>query len=152
MGIRDEIIDLPSVQIDSEWYRMSLQIWHDGTKYAGRVWFDGAGTSQGGIPARRLFHGAAKEDVIRRVAELSDDDLRAQLRHALIDRRRYLPLRSAVDELLNTIRRLNQVAVDWRTGAADAVEAEREMERIEERLHDVVGRLRQVAGVEEFEQ
>lgn len=149
MGIRDEIIDLPATQVGTQTYDTSLQIWHDGTKYAGRLWFVGAGTGEGGMPGRRLFYGLTREEVIERVEELSPDDLRGQFRHAMTDRRRYLPLRGATDEILHNIRLLNQVAAQARTGSAPAEQAEREMAQIEERLHDLVSRLRDVAGIEE---
>jgi hypothetical protein len=44
---------------------------------------------------------------------------------------------------------MNQVAVEWRTGAADDAVASREIGRIEERLHEIVNSLRAVAGIEE---
>jgi hypothetical protein len=148
MSIRDEIIEFPAMNIDGQWYDVSVQIWHDGTKYAGRVWFAGAGTGEGGMPGRRLFYGATRDEALQRVRELSPGELRGQLRHALEDRRRYLPLRGVTDEILHNIRLLNQIAVEWRAGAADPEPAEGEMRRIEERLHELVGGLRSVAGVE----
>ena len=148
MSIRDEIVDFPAMNIDGLWYDVSVQLWHDGTKYAGRVWFSGAGTGEGGMPGRRLFYGATREEVLDRVRELSEPELRGQFRHAMEDRRRYHPLRAMTDEILHNIRLLNQVAVEWRTGLVDVDPSEREMHRIEDRLHELVSGLRGVAGVE----
>jgi len=150
MGIRDEIIELPAIAIDEQWYEVSVQLWHDGTKYAGRLWFEGPGTGEGGMPGRRLFYGGTPDELLERVQELTQDELRAQFRHAMVDRRRYLPLRAATDEILRNIRQLNQVAVEWRTGAADAQQCEQEMDRIEEQLRELVASLRTLAGLEEF--
>ncbi len=150
MGIRDEIIELPAVQVDAQWYDTSLQIWHDGTKYAGRLWFMGAGTGEGGMPGRRLFYGLTRDEVVERVRELSNEELRGQFRHAMTDRRRYMPLRMATDEILHQIRQLNHIAVQWRLGSAPAEQAEQEMDAIEARLHAIVDRLREVAGVEDL--
>jgi hypothetical protein len=148
MSIRDEIVDLPALSIDGQWYDVSVQLWHDGTKYAGRVWFTGAGTGEGGMPARRLFYGATRQDVLERVRELSALDMQGQFRYAMQDRRRYLPLRARTDEILHNIRLLNQIAVEWRSGATDQAQAESQMARIEARLHELVSGLRSVAGVE----
>lgn len=149
MTVRDEIVELPSIQIDAQWYELTLQFWHDGTKYAGRLWFNGAGTGEGGMPGRRLYYGGTRDELIEVVEGLPPEEIRNQFRAAMTDRRRYLPLRAATDELLYNIRMLNQVAVEWRTGAADDAAATREMARIEERLHEIVSSLRTVAGIEE---
>ncbi|HEU4564373.1 MAG TPA: hypothetical protein VFS05_06990 [Gemmatimonadaceae bacterium] len=148
MSIRDEIVDVPAMNIDGLWYDVSVQLWHDGTKYAGRVWFSGAGTGEGGMPGRRLFYGATRDEVLERVRELTEQDMRGQFRSAMVDRRRYLPLRALTDEILHNIRLLNRVAVEWRTGMAAPEPAEAEMRHIEERLHELVNGLRAVAGVE----
>ena len=148
MSIRDEIVEFPAMNIDGQWYDVSVQLWHDGTKYAGRVWFAGAGTGEGGMPGRRLFYGATREEVLQRVREMEPAELKGQFRHAMEDRRRYLPLRAVVDELLHNVRLLNQVAVEWRTGMTPPDPAEQEMQRIEDRLHELVNGLRSVAGLE----
>ncbi|MEJ7810373.1 MAG: hypothetical protein WKG32_08160 [Gemmatimonadaceae bacterium] len=149
MGIRDEIVDLPAMQVGDEWYEVSLQLWHDGTKYAGRLWFAGAGMGEGGMPGRRLFYGSTREDVIDRVGELGAEAQRGQFRHAMVDRRRYLLLRAATDEILNRVRELNAVAVAWRTGVREPEDAERAMDGIESQLHELVDGLREVAGIED---
>jgi hypothetical protein len=149
MTVRDEIVELPPIQIDAQWYDMTLQFWHDGTKFAGRLWFNGAGTGEGGMPGRRLYYGATKDELVEVVQGLGEEEIRNQFRAAMTDRRRYLPLRAATEELLYNVRMLNQVAVEWRTGAADDAVSQREMARIEERLHEIVNSLRAVAGIEE---
>jgi hypothetical protein len=148
MSIRDEIVEFPAMNIDGQWYDVSVQLWHDGTKYAGRVWFAGAGTGEGGMPGRRLFYGPTRDEVLERVRELSDAALTAQFRSAMIDRRRYLQLRALTDEILHQIRLFNSVAVAWRSGTTAAGAAEDEMQRLEDRLHELVNGIRGVAGLE----
>lgn len=148
MSIRDEIIDLPATNIDGHFYDVTVQLWHDGTKYAGRVWFAGQGTGEGGMPGRRLFYGATRDEVLERVREMPEQDLKGQFRSAMIDRRRYLQLRALTDDILHNIRVFNQVAVEWRTGLSAPEAAEAEMTRLEERLHDLVNGIRAVAGLE----
>ena len=150
MAIRDEVVDLPAMQIDNQWYQVWVQIWHDGTKFAGRLWFTGPGTGDGAMPGRRLFYGTTREELLGRVEELGDEQMRGQFRHAMVDRRRYLPLRAVTEEILHNIRMINQVAVEWRSGNTPAEHAEREMDHIEERLRELVASLRTVAGVEEI--
>ncbi|MDQ3696714.1 MAG: hypothetical protein M3373_01625 [Gemmatimonadota bacterium] len=147
MSVRDEIIELPAVTIGGQLYNVSVQLWHDGTKYAGRVWFAGPGTGDGGMPGRRLFYGPTRDEVLARVRELTEAELRGQLRYALEDRRRYRALRALTDEVLHNIRLLNQVAVEMRTGVTDTEPAESEMQRIVQRLHELVDGLPDVAGV-----
>ena len=149
MTVRDEIVELPPIQIDAQWYDMTLQFWHDGTKFAGRLWFNGAGTGEGGMPGRRLYYGGTRDELVEVVEALGEEEIRNQFRAAMTDRRRYLPLRAATEELLYNVRMLNQVAVEWRTGASDDTVSQREMARIEERLHEIVNSLRAVAGIEE---
>lgn len=146
--VRDEILELPAVQIDQQWYDVSLQTWHDGTRYAGRLWFEGAGTERDGMPGRRLFSGSSRDEVIDRVQEMSPDEMRGQFRHAMTDRRRYLPLRALIDEMLQNVRNYNLLAVELRTGATEPKSARAELDSIQARLHELVDGMQKVAGVE----
>lgn len=150
MGTRDEIVELPSMQVDNRWFEVALQIWHDGTRYGGRLWFTAVGAEADPIPGRRLFIGNTREELIGRVHELTADDTRAQFRHAMIDRRRYLPLRATTEEILHNIRQINNTAIALRNGTMSDQIAAYEMDLYEEKLHDLVSKLREVAGIEEL--
>jgi len=148
--VRDEILELPAIQIDQQWYDVSLQTWHDGTKFAGRLWFEGPGTERGGMPGRRLFSGANRDELIDRVQEIPPEEMSGQFRHAMTDRRRYMPLRGVIDELLHNVRIYNQVAVDIRTGATESEPGEEELLVVKQRMLELVDGMRKVAGIEDL--
>ena len=62
--------------------------------------------------------------------------------------RRYHALRRLTVDVLGKIRRLNRLAIAMRAGLMDTEEAAREIAAAEADLHDLVDRLRDVAGVE----
>jgi hypothetical protein len=52
------------------------------------------------------------------------------------------------EEVLAKIRYLNQVALSMRAGLLDMEGAAQEIDLTEKQLHDLIGKLREVAGVE----
>lgn len=63
-----------------------------------------------------------------------------------VHKRRFVRLRSQVQQLLDEIRRLNWMAVDAERGFRSREKALREMDRIEERLKDLIAEIRTTAG------
>ena len=63
--------------------------------------------------------------------------------------RRFHALRRVTTDVLAKIRRLNRLAIAMRAGLMDTEEAAREIAAAEADLHDLVDRLRDVAGVED---
>ena len=59
------------------------------------------------------------------------------------------PLRATTGELLRNVRYLNQVAVSMRAGLIDMEGAAQEIDFTEHELHEIITRLRDVAGVED---
>ncbi|MGI9076619.1 MAG: hypothetical protein ACR2G6_04690 [Gemmatimonadaceae bacterium] len=148
--VRDQILELAALQVDQQLYDVSLQTWHDGTGFAGRLWFDGPGTERGGIPGRRLFSGASRDELIDRVQEVSVEEMTGQFRHAMIDRRRYLPLRRLINDLLHNVRLYNQVAIDIRMGTKESEPGEAELLVVQKQMLELVGGMRKVAGMEDL--
>ncbi|MCA9738178.1 MAG: hypothetical protein R3E98_07250 [Gemmatimonadota bacterium] len=62
--------------------------------------------------------------------------------------RRFRRLRTLTQVFLEEVRRLNWLGVDARRGGHLALQAEREMQAIETRLHELIGQIRTAAGVE----
>ena len=80
---------------------------------------------------------------------LRPEDLVRRYHRALAEKRRFLGLRRTTEEILSKIRYLNQVSVSMRAGLLDVDGAAQEIEVTEKQLHELVGQLRGVAGVEE---
>lgn len=63
-----------------------------------------------------------------------------------VHKRRFVRLRSQVQQLLDEIRRLNWMAVDAERGFRSREKALSEMDRIEERLKELIAEIRSTAG------
>ena len=61
-------------------------------------------------------------------------------------RRRYLRLRSAVDQFLEEVRRLNWAASGAQRGFRSKEDANRDLEAVEQRMHELIGKIRASAG------
>ena len=61
-------------------------------------------------------------------------------------KRRYLKLRAKVKMMIDEITRLHWTIVDGRRGLRPASEVQKEADQIEERLHKMIGELRESAG------
>ncbi len=61
-------------------------------------------------------------------------------------RRQFLKLRGVVDEFIDEVRRLNWAADGAKRGFRNKAEASRDMDACENRLHQIVGRIRKSAG------
>jgi hypothetical protein len=144
-----EEVHVTTVVVDSHRYDVSVEITHDGIEYRGRLrftdeaWADDDGVADfGSLPGRRI------DEVVAYAQSLSDEELVQRFRRAVVDKRRYLGLRRMTEEVLGGIRHLNKVATSMRAGLLDIEEAAAEIDETEQQLHQLVGKLRHVAGVE----
>ena len=80
----------------------------------------------------------AKDGDVRAIRELPEQ----------IKQRRYPRMREQVKLLLVEVRRLNWMAVDGHRGFRNHDEAVAEMDAIEGRMKDLVGKIRDEAGIE----
>lgn len=64
--------------------------------------------------------------------------------------RRFIRLRSYVEQFLEQVRHLHRLAVDADRGVRDRASADEEMDEIEQRLLTLVRDIRSAAGVEEY--
>lgn len=79
-------------------------------------------------------------------ARLATRDLLERLKAERTHRRRFVRLRTHVQQLLNEVRRLNWLAVDADRGFRSKEAATEEMDAIEGRLRDLVAAIREAAG------
>jgi hypothetical protein len=126
---------------------VSCRIAFDGIEYVGRLWFADERLSES-VPDRGALPGRTRDEVIALAHRLTPTELTLRYRRALSERRRFIDLRRATDEVLSKIRYLNQVVISMKAGLLDAEGAAQEIELTERQLHDLVTKLRFTAGVE----
>lgn len=137
------------VEVAGRTYVTTCRITWDGVEYVGRLWFIDEAGVDGGFPDRGAIPGRSPEEVQEFVSKLTPDDVVRRLKRAQAEKRRFHALRRATDEMLVKIRYLNQVAVAVRAGLLDADGASAELDLTEQQLHEIIGRLRELAGTEQ---
>lgn len=151
MANRDEG-DQPHVatlEVEGVTYNVTLRIIFDGVEYVGRLWFASDEWDEVGMPDRGGITGRTREEVVEAAKQLTPENIRLRYRRASAEKRRFLGLRRATEEILTKIRYLNQVAVSMRAGLLDVEGAAQEIGLTERQLHDLIDHLRAHAGVEE---
>ena len=151
MGIFDDTAQphLGTIDVDGTRFNVSCHIAFDGVEYVGRLWFADEAWEDAGFPDRGALPGRTKEDVMKMAQRLRPEDLARRYQRALAEKRRYIGLRRTTEDILTKIRYLNQVSVSMRAGLLDVEGAAQEIEQTEKQLHELIGVLRGVAGVED---
>lgn len=129
--------------------QVSVRVMFDGIEFDGRLWFADEAWDDVGIPDRGVIPGATREEVVAAALRIPPAQLVARYRRAQSEKRRFSNLRKATVEVLAKIRYLNQVSISMRAGLLDVDGAAREIEATEQQLHELVDRLRNLAGVED---
>ncbi len=137
-----------TVEVDGKRYNVSIRIAYDGIEYVGRLWFSDEEWDDVGTPDRGGFPGRTRDEVVNAAKRLTKDDFLLRYRRAAAEKRRFLGLRRATEDILAKIRYLNQVAVSMRAGLLDVEGAAQEIGMTERQLHDLIDELRSHAGVE----
>lgn len=147
----DELVQpqIATINIGGQRFAVSVLVSYDGIEYIGRLWFAEEEWEDAGIPDRGVIPGRSKEEVLTAARRLSGEELVARYKRAAANKRRYLALRSVTDEFLRKVRYLNQVAISMRAGLIDLDGAAQEIDVTEHQLHELIRRLREVAGVED---
>jgi hypothetical protein len=143
-----EMPHIAVIDVDGRRYNVALRIEHDGVEFVGRLWFsDESWDDDDGMVDQGVLPGKTAESVIAHAQSLGERELVARYRRALAQRRRFHALRKLTVEVLENIRHLNALATSMRAGLVDMEEAASEIDLTEDRLHDLIDRLRPVAGV-----
>jgi hypothetical protein len=146
---RFEMPHIATIDVDGQKYNVALRIEHDGIEFVGRLWFaDEAWADDDGIVDQGVLPGRSADVVIGTAQTLGERELVQRYRRALAQKRRYYALRRLTVEVLDNIRHLNALATSMRAGLVDMSEAASEIDLTEDRLHELIDRLRNVAGVE----
>lgn len=143
---------IASINVDGRAIEVSVLVSYDGVEYVGRLWFAEEADTNDAVPDRGSLSARSKQEVEAVARGLTESELTARYRRAMANRRRYLALRAMTVEMLRHVRYMNQVAVSMRAGLIDTEGATQEIDFAEHELHEIVARLRDVAGVEEGEE
>ena len=150
MPLRDDIVQphIATIEYQGQRLGVSCRIEFDGIEYVGRLWFADEAWEDNGLPDRAALPGRTPDEVIAAARRLTSQELVLRYRRALAEKRRFMQLRRATEEILSKIRYLNQVAISMRAGLLDVEGAAQEIDLTERQLHDSIDRLRFFAGVE----
>lgn len=138
-----------TIDHDGRRYNVTVVTQFDGIEYVGRLYFADDAWDDAGLPDRGPLPGRTRDEVVGLAKRLSPQDLKLRFRRAVAEKRRFVGLRRATDDILSKIRYLNQVAISMRAGLLDVDGAAQEIALTERQLHEIVDRLRVFAGVEE---
>lgn len=137
-----------SVEADGKAYNISLRLAYDGIEYIGRLWFADPSTEGIGIPDHGAVPGRSVEEAVELARRLTPEDLKRRCHRALAEKRRYIRLRRATEDIIVNIKYMNRVAVNMRGGMLDADGASQELELIRRQIEEIVKTLPSHAGVE----
>jgi len=140
---------IATVNVGGQRFAVSVLISYDGIEYVGRLWFADEDWEDAGIPDRGVLPGRSRDEVVSQARRLTGDELVARYKRAAANKRRFLALRTVTDEFLRKVRYLNQVAISMRAGLIDLDGAAQEIDVTEHQLHELIRRLKDVAGVED---
>jgi hypothetical protein len=140
----------PIATIDHQGRRINVtcRIGFDGVEYIGRLWFAPEDGTEAPMPDRAAVPGRTRDEVLASAQRLTPHELTVRHRRAIAEKRRYLSLRRATDEIIAKIRYMNQLAISMRAGVIDPDGAAQEIELTEQQIVEVVARLKDYAGVE----
>ena len=146
----DEIIEphLATLEYDGRRYNVTCRVAFDGIEYVGRLWFADETWDDAGLPDRGALPGRTREEVLALAHRLTPQDLLLRYRRAVAEKRRFVALRRATDDILGKIRYLNQVAISMRAGLLDSDGAAAELDLTERQLHEIIEKLKAFAGME----
>jgi hypothetical protein len=139
---------IATLDYDGRRFNVSCRVVFDGIEYVGRLWFTDEAWDDAGLPDRGALPGRTREESLALARRLTQQDILLRYRRALAEKRRFVGLRRATDEILSKIRYLNQVAISMRAGLLDSDGAAAEIDLTERQLHDIIERLRSYAGIE----
>jgi hypothetical protein len=129
-------------------YLVTCRIGFDGVEYVGRLWFASEDGTEPPMPDRAAVPGRTRDEVLTFAQRFTPQELVVRHRRALAEKRRYLSLRRATDEIIAKVRYLNQLALSMKSGVIDPEGAHQEMLLTEQQIMDVVVKLKDYAGVE----
>jgi hypothetical protein len=139
---------IATIEHDGKRLDVSCRIAFDGIEWVGRLWFADMALADSGLMDRGGLPGRSRDEVLAMARRLTEPELALRYRRAVAERRRFFELRRVTDEILTRIRYMNQVAISMRAGLLDRDGATQELDIAEGQIHELVGQLREAAGIE----
>lgn len=140
---------LATIDADGALCDVIVKFSYDGLEHIGRLWFSGPAVNDRPIPDHGAIPGRTIEEAVQLAERFTTDDLLRRFYRARAEKRKYLQLRRATEQVLDKVKYLNRVALSMRGGMLDAEGARQEMELTVKQLHEIVDTLPGLAGVEE---
>jgi hypothetical protein len=147
MSTQAEPLHVTTVELEGRRFNVSVAVEFDGVEHVGHLWFADEEWEDEGVRDHGSIPGHSPDEVLAHARQLSQPELALRYQRAQSDKRRFHGLRKVTDDVLDRIRYLNKEAVSMRAGLLDVDEAAAEIAETERRLHDMIGQLRQFAGV-----
>lgn len=144
---RAEPVHITTIDVEGRRFNVSVAVEYDGVEHVGHLWFADEEWEDDGVRDHGSIPGHSPDEVLHHARELRDSDLLLRYERAQAEKRRFHGLRRVTEDVLSHIRYLNKVATSMRAGLLDVDEAAAEIHETEQRLHEMVGQLRNFAGV-----
>src|SRR3954466_2678319 len=143
----DKTPPLATIDQQGRRYIVICRIGFDGVEYIGRLWFGPADGSEPPMPDRSAVPGRTRDEVLTFAQRFTPQELVVRHRRALAEKRRYLSLRRATDEIIAKVRYMNQLALSMKAGVIDPEGAAQEILLTEQSIIEIVVRLKDYAGL-----
>lgn len=140
---------LATIDADGALCDVTVRLTYDGLEHIGRLWFSGPAVGKKAIPDHGAVSGRTVDEAIQLAERFTPDDLLRRLYRARAEKRRYLQLRRATEQLLDHVKYLNRVALTVRAGMIDSDGGRQELDLVVRQMHEIVDTLPNLAGVEE---
>jgi len=144
--------NIRTITIDGRKYSVVLRVGYDGVEFVGRLRFTDTATPDLTFQGHGSIPGGSMLETVRKAKEFTVKEIETRLHRALSEKRRFNKLRDATDDMINTIKYLNRLAIDIKKGRLDQDGGKQELEQVQNQLLEIVRTFRQHAGVEDHPQ
>lgn len=140
---------LATIDADGALCDVMVRFSYDGLEHIGRLWFSGPAVGDKSLPDHGGIPGRTIEEAIQLAERFTTDDLLRRFYRARAEKRKYLQLRRATEQLLDKVKYMNRIALSMKGGMLDEDGARQEIELIVKQLHELVDSMPSLAAVEE---